>query len=244
MVLRSMDRIAPTRRPAGKAQGTQRWHRLLFSHWQVPEAALRPLVPEPLQLDAFDGRCYVGVVSFLMQNVRPFHWAPSVPTAREFGEINVRTYVHLDGEEPGVFFFSLDAASSLVVWVARTFWSLPYHRAEVAANYADREVEYRSQRRGSSVAFATRASIGRALPDSKPGSLEFFLCERYQFYAQTARGLRRARVHHPPYALHAVEDISADPSLVEATRLPATGARPPDLYSPGVDVEVFGLRDV
>jgi uncharacterized protein YqjF (DUF2071 family) len=239
-----MDRIAPTRRPAGKPQGSQRWHRLLFSHWQVPEAALRPLVPEALQLDAFEGRCYVGVVSFLMQNVRPFRWAPSVPTAREFGEINVRTYVHLDGREPGVFFFSLDAASSLVVWVARTFWSLPYYRAEVAATYADREVEYRSQRRGSSVAFATRASIGQPLPASKPSSLEFFLCERYQFYAQSARGLQRARVHHTPYELHAVEDISADPSLVEATGLPVTGARPRDLYSPGVDVEVFGLTDV
>jgi uncharacterized protein YqjF (DUF2071 family) len=127
-----MDRAAPTHRPPGRAQGFQRWHRLLFTHWEVPETVLRPLVPSRLTLDMFDGRCYVGVVAFTMQNVRPTLWAPSIPSATEFGEINLRTYVHVDGTEPGVFFFSLDAGSRLVVWTARKFWGLPYHHADIS----------------------------------------------------------------------------------------------------------------
>src|SRR6266571_7182003 len=105
-----MDRVAPTRKPAGRPQGSQRWHRLLFSHWELPAETLRPLVPTRLSLDGFEGHYYVGAVSFTMQNVRPFRWAPPFPTATEFGEINLRTYVHLDGQEPGVYFFSLDAS--------------------------------------------------------------------------------------------------------------------------------------
>lgn len=239
-----MDRIAPTRRPLGRAQGSQRWHRLLFSHWEVPVQLLRPRVPEPLRLDAFDGRYYVGVVAFLMQNVRPFHWAPAIPTASVFGEVNVRTYVHLDHGEPGVFFFSLDAASSLAVWAARTFWDLPYHRADITQRYGDADIEYRSRRRGSIVDFVACASVGDVLPPSEPGSLEFFLCERYQFYAESRRGLRRARVHHPAYQLFSVQTASVSSGLLDAAGLPATGARTPDFYSPGVDVEVFPLMFV
>lgn len=232
-----MNRLLPRQRPSPRAQGFQRWHGLLFSHWEVPEAVLRPLVPPALTLDAFNHRCFVGVVAFRMQRVRPFWYLPPVPTAREFGEINVRTYVHLNGEEPGVYFFSLDAASALAVWVARTFWHLPYVSADITTRYGDSDVEYASRRRDTPLEFSARASIGRELPASREDSLEFFLCERYQFYTADARGLVRARVHHPPYRLFEA-NADVDPSLVNAAGL-QVGARTPDYFSPGVDVDVF-----
>jgi uncharacterized protein YqjF (DUF2071 family) len=173
-----MDRIAPTRRPHARVQGYQRWHELMFSHGQVPEAVLRPHVPRPLGLDAFEGRCFVGVVAFTMQNVRPFRWAPPIPS---FGEINVRTYVHHEGAEPGVFFFSLDAASSLVVWAARKFWGLPYHRASIETTLDGGVHRYACKRSATDVVFQAEARVGDALPMPEPGTLEFFLCERYQF---------------------------------------------------------------
>jgi uncharacterized protein YqjF (DUF2071 family) len=76
-----MDRVGPTLRPPGAPRGFQRWHRLLFSHWEVPESVLRPLVPHRLGLDSFEGRYFVGVVAFTMQKVRPWLWAPPIPTA-------------------------------------------------------------------------------------------------------------------------------------------------------------------
>ena len=53
-------------------------------------------------------------------------------TATEFYEINVRTCVHLDGTEPGIVFFSLDASSTLAVLGGRWFWGLPYYRSRIA----------------------------------------------------------------------------------------------------------------
>lgn len=240
-----MDRIAPTRRPGRPAQGTQRWHGLLFSHWEVDPAALRPLVHERLTLDTFEGKAFVGVVAFTMQNVKPWWWLPELPTASTFFEINVRTYVHLDGDEPGIVFFSLDASSALAVLGARWFWGLPYYRTDITCDpgsgwRADRRWPAGAPMRGFAASFET----GSALPPSREGTLEFFLAERYQFYARTKRGgLRRARVYHPPYPLHAVTTSDVTPALLAPLGL-HPGARTPDYFSPGVDVEVFSLEEV
>lgn len=224
-------------------QGTQRWHQLLFSHWEVDAAALKALVHPRLSIDTFEGKAFIGVVAFTMQNVQPWSWLPRVPTATEFFEINVRTYVHLDGEEPGIVFFSLDATSRLAVLAARTMWGLPYFLSTISC--AD---GWACERRWPSHApmsgFRASFQVGPRLPASQPASLEFFLAERYQFYAAGIGGrLRRARVFHPPYPLHAVHGATVSAQLVEAAGVKA-GARTPDLYSPGVDVEVFSLEDV
>jgi uncharacterized protein len=216
----------------------------LFVHWEVPETVLRPLVPARLSLDAFEGRYYIGVVAFTMQNVRPYRWAPSVPSAREFGEINLRTYVHLEGAEPGVFFFSLDASSSLAVWAARTLWGLPYHRADICIEDERTDVSYRLQRRDGACSWSARGRVGAPLAAAGADSLSFFLCERYQFYAEHRGRLRRARVHHAPYVLHEVEQIEMESTLAHAAGLPEGGARTPDYFSPGVDVDVYALEDV
>jgi uncharacterized protein YqjF (DUF2071 family) len=239
-----MDRLAPTRRPSRQPQGFQRWHRLLFSHWTVPEAALRPLVPERLTLDTHRGHCYVGVVSFSMQNVKPWRRGPILPGGASFGEINLRTYVHLDGEEPGVFFFSLDAAHRLVVIAARAFWGLPYRHADVEVLDSDNEISFSAQRLGTDVEFAANARIGAPLATATPDSLEFFLCERYQFYAEIRGRLHRARVHHEPYPLHAVTQSYVDDTLLSAAGLPTNGTRTADLFSPGVDVDVYSIERV
>jgi uncharacterized protein len=244
----TMDRLAPTRRPPGPSQGFQRWHRLLFSHFEVPVAALRPLVDARLTLDDFEGRCFVGMVAFEMRQVQPFHWLPKVPGSTDFAEVNLRTYVHLEGAEPGVFFFSLDAASSLVVTAARLGWGLPYVRAdfpvhEDAGGGEGQAIAWSARRRGGGFLDAAY-TVGEALPPSQPGSLEFFLTERYSFYARRRGQLQRARVAHVKYPLHRASVSRLDTDLVTRAGLPQDGARTPDFFSPGVDVEIFPLRGV
>jgi uncharacterized protein len=238
-----VDRLAPTRRPERKAQGTQRWHELLFSHWEADPAELKPLVHPRLTIDTFEGKAFVGVVAFTMQNVRPWSWLPSMPGATEFFEINVRTYVHLDGEQPGIVFFSLDASSTLAVLAARAFWGLPYFRTRISN--AGGWAADRSWPKPAMSGFRAAFEPGAPRPASVDGTLEFFLAERYQFYAAGSGGkLRRARVFHPPYPLHAVNGGSeVTDALVSAAGVKA-GPRTPDFWSPGVDVEVFSLEDV
>ena len=120
------------------------WDMLAFLHWPVPAAALAARLPRGLALDTFEGQAYLGVVPFEMARTR-FRWAPAIPTATRFLELNVRTYVTAGGR-PGVWFFSLDAASKLAVRGARATFRLPYFDAKMAARREGDTVHYTSER--------------------------------------------------------------------------------------------------
>src|SRR5690606_33604111 len=106
----SMEPTAPPDRPP-HLRGwllAMRWHDLLFAHWRVAPAALRPLLPRGLALDLHGGDAWLGLVPFRMSGVRA-RCTPRLPRLSAFPECNLRTYV-IHAGRPGVWFFSLDAA--------------------------------------------------------------------------------------------------------------------------------------
>lgn len=106
----------------------------------MPVEVLRPLVPGRLSVDLHEGIAYVGLIPFAVQAARPL-LSPAL-LGLNFLETNVRTYVHLDGAEPGVYFFSLDAASRLAAAMARLSLGLPYFYARMRMRQrGDVEVE-------------------------------------------------------------------------------------------------------
>jgi uncharacterized protein YqjF (DUF2071 family) len=236
-----IDRIAPTRRPEGSAAGYQRWRMLTFLHWRVPESVLRPLVPAGLTLDTFDGECFVGVVPFTMQGVRP-RFAPAVPGLSRFHETNVRTYVHLAGGDPGVWFFSLDAANRIAVGIGRTLWHLAYHHARMSLDVVGDEIRYASSRRSQTAVCHLTSRPQSAPSPAKVGTLEHFLAERYVMYAQKNGMLLRGQVHHAPYPLQTAQIVAWEESLLAASGIARPPGEPFAHYAAGVDVEVFAMR--
>ena len=50
----------------------QEWKFLTFMHWEVVDPKkLAKFVPDGLEIDLYDGRAYIGVIPFIMTNVRP-----------------------------------------------------------------------------------------------------------------------------------------------------------------------------
>ena len=247
IAFRVMDRADPGRRPEGSPAGLQKWRNLLFVHWEVPVQALRAHVPPRLSLDTFEGRAYVGLVPFEMHDVRPSRLLPAVPTARRFEEVNVRTYVHVDGRDPGVWFFSLDASSALAVLGARAFFHLPYWLARMSTHREGDRISYRSDRRWEGegpAALDVEYEVGAEQP-VPAGSLEHFLVERYFLYAFTGRGaLLRGQVHHSPYPVRRARVVELRESLLRAAGIERPDERASELWSPGVDVEIYGLKRV
>lgn len=186
---------------------TMSWCDLLFAHWPIDPALMRALVPQRLELDTFDGRAWVGVVPFRMANTGP-RGLNRVPGVSAFAELNVRTYVIRDGR-PGVWFFSLDAASRLAVCGARWMFHLPYFHARMRCERAGDEVTYRSERRHRGAPpgeFVGRYRPTGSVYHSQPGTLEHWLTERYCLYAADQRGrIYRAEVHHAPWPLRPAE---------------------------------------
>lgn len=241
----SIDRVAPTRRPTGKVVQRPGWHDLTFLHWRVPAATLRPHIPASLEIDTFEGDAFIGLVPFTMTNVRPW-WAPPLPGSNNFHETNVRTYVHRDGRDPGVWFFSLDAASFWAVLAARWIWYLPYHHARMSIEKRDGHVRYDSTRKWPKPLPGTCRVDVRPLGSPKAadvGTLEHFLAERYLLYTTARDGsLRRGAVHHAPYPLQSAEVIEVEETLIAAANV-ARGAEPPIAhFASTVDVEIFGLE--
>jgi len=252
----SIDRIAPTQRPNDRPIGYQTWTDLSFLHWRVPVDTLRPLIPSALEIDVdADGSAWVGMVPFHMSNVRPW-WSPALPWLCEFHETNLRTYVHLNGEQPGVWFFSLDAARAIPVWVARTLWHLNYHWARMSVTRSEAGINYSSRRFDGSaetqIKLSTLAPLNadRCYADgsgssAEPESLEHFLAERYYLYTQTRDGrLLRGQVHHRAYPLRQAQLEHCQQTLTQAAGI-SVGANPEHvLFSPGVTVDIFRLRPI
>lgn len=234
-----IDRVSQAARPRAVAIGYQSWRDLLFLHWPVPVAALRPLVPASLEIDVHEGTAYVGLVPFAMQGVR-FIGTPRA-LALAFLETNVRTYVHVEGRDPGVYFFSLDAASRLAVHAARASFGLPYHAARMSLRRDGAAIDYALRRAGPRrPSLAVRYEPLEPLGPSQPGTLDHFLIERYLLHVERAGRLWTGQVNHRPYPCRRVRVERLEEDLVAAaglTRPP--GPAPIAHYSPGVDVEIF-----
>ena len=209
--------------PAGAWVMRQTWHHLLFAHWRLDADSLRGHIPAGLELDTYQGEAWLGIVPFHMTNVAP-RGVPALPWVSAFPELNVRTYVRLEGK-PGVYFFSLDATNPLAVWGAWTLFHLPYFTASMTVSVVDDHVRYASRRRsGESARFVAEYWPCAEPQAPAPGSLEAFLTERYCLYAaDSASRLHRLEIHHPPWPLQ-----GADARIAENTMAAAAGLTLPD----------------
>lgn len=238
-----IDRLSIRARPPGVPLMRHNWGKLLFMHWPIAEELLRPLIPEGLEIDTFDGGAWIGMTPFTLWDVR-LNFTPPVPWLSDFHELNVRTYVHYDGV-PGVWFFSLDTNSTTTVIGARALYHLPYFNAGIDLEEEGDTIYYDLERAGEPPAeFSAEWTIGDDLHEAKPDTLEFFLIERYCLYSSDGEDLYRSRIHHDPWPLQQAELLSCSSSMIESHGLPTPEGDPLLHYSEAVDVSIWPLEKV
>jgi uncharacterized protein YqjF (DUF2071 family) len=176
---------------------------------------------------------------FLLTGLRP-RLLPPLPGLSTFPELNLRTYVRV-ARRPGVFFFTLEAASRLAVLAARTLYRLPYHFADMRIEYRNGWIHYHSRRTEGHPARPTNHAPARSVNGARssfdddapaefvaryrptgpvfnalPGSLEHFLTERYSLYVVLRnRKILRGDIHHRPWPLQPAE------AMIERNTIPA-----------------------
>ncbi|MAI73940.1 MAG: hypothetical protein CMM01_23985 [Rhodopirellula sp.] len=206
------------------------WSELLFAHWRVEPDLVRKHLPKGLELDTHQGSAWVGVVPFLMSDVAP-RGCPAMPVLSKFLELNVRTYVTKDGK-PGVWFFSLDAASPIAVRAARATFNLPYMNARMSL---------KQQRESSAIHYASLRThrdepaaqfngsyqpVGERF-QAQPATLEHWLTARYCLYSANKKGeLFRGEINHRPWTLRNAEheiqqNTMGDPYGFDFTAIPS-----------------------
>ena len=224
----------------------QRWHDLLFAHWALPPEKIRPLVPGELELDTFEGKAWVGVIPFWMSGVR-FRGMPGVPTASAFPELNVRTYVRprQQPDKPGVFFFSLDAASLLAVLGARAGFGLPYFWAEMSSLAVGDRISYRSRRRQSP---RPADLIARYRPTGpvadRKCNLEQFVTERYCLYVVRSGRIHRVQIHHLPWPLQPAEAEWEANTMATVNGIELPAETPALQFAKFLEVYIFAPEEI
>jgi uncharacterized protein len=217
----------------------QTWDDLLFAHWQIDVEALRAHVPEPLAIDEHGGTAWLGVTPFVVSGVRARGTLP-LPLVSSFRELNVRTYVTHEGK-PGIWFFSLDASSSVAVAAARRLYRLPYFNARITIERRSGRLLYECVRDEGKAFSGSYRGLGSPTPP-EVGTLEHFLTERYCLYTQYGGTLYRADIHHRPWPLERA-DAAIDLNTMPPEGLDVSGS-PLVHYSRRQDVVIWPLSEV
>jgi uncharacterized protein YqjF (DUF2071 family) len=231
--------------PQGPWLMGQTWVDLLFAHWRVPEEELRRVVPPQLPLDTCEGSAWLGITPFCVRGLRFRNTAPA-PVLSSFPELNVRTYVSVDGK-PGIYFLSLDADSCPAVAAARRLYRLPYFRSRIEVSGEDEAIGYdlmRTSDDGPPGYFRARyGPEGPELP-VRDGSLERWLAERYCLYTlDDEQRVHRGEIHHPPWSLHGAWAEIETNTMAMPLGIDLAG-EPLLHFSPRQDVVIWPLRPV
>ena len=213
---------------SGKWQYYQEWNSTLFLHWKVPYDSLRSCVPEKFNIDTFGGDCYVSIVAFTMQNIRPRN-LPALKFLSDFHEINLRTYIDNDNRQ-GVYFLNIEAEKLLSALFAKTLSGLPYEKARMKRT----DTYYHSNNPLKNFHLDAIFEIKSKLIQKT--ALDIWLTERYCLYFHNNKKFYRYDVHHLAWELKNVE-VKQLQLNYKIDNLVLTGLQP-DLahYSDGVKV--------
>lgn len=214
----------------------QVWRDLLFAHWNLPPTEISRLVPKRLELDTFDGRAWVSITPFHM-SLR-LRGMPPFPGMFDFPELNCRTYVTTQGK-PGIFFFSLDTTNRAAVWGARNFYHLPYFNARMRIQKNGDSFLY-SSKRGEALWRAAYAPTSGPRT-AEPGSLNYFLAERYCLYTVWKGNTYRGEIHHVPWTLQPASVRIEENSVARAAGIELAGTPAAVSFCPELKVLIWPL---
>ncbi|WP_160135806.1 YqjF family protein [Halococcus salsus] len=240
---------------------------VLYCHWPIEREKLRPLVPNPLSIDTYDGMAWISVLVVNIAGAR----VRGVPYYPSLSSINLRTYVSAD-DEPGVYFIALEMDGQLSSWLARNGFGIPYYHADVDLGYQNgsHTVNSRRERRGETPArFAATYRPDHDVDDSyaETGSRTEFLIERTNYFFEAGQEFRRlaevmgtsestgphsgsgtsmfaGAAIHEPWPLLPVEAEIESNTLFEAASVPEPCESPTFHYSPKQYMAAERLREL
>jgi uncharacterized protein YqjF (DUF2071 family) len=214
--------------PDGKWHYYQEWNRVLFFHWAAPAEVLRKAVPKGLELDLFEGKAWISLVPFTMENIRPRQLPPFAPIS-DFHEVNLRTYV-IHNNIPGVYFISIEAQKWLSAKLSKGISGLPYEKSVIRRSHGKYVAANALKKFSLDVEYAIGEAVG------KKSGLESFLTERYALYLGQNGKLFRYDTHHREWKIKSV-DIKKLHLDYKIPGLDLAGKQPEIVhYSDGVEV--------
>ncbi|HLW66583.1 MAG TPA: DUF2071 domain-containing protein [Gemmataceae bacterium] len=189
---------------------TARWSNIFLATYAVPKELLLPRLPEGLELDYREEKCFVSLVAidFVDTRVIGVPW----PGFRSFPEVNLRFYV-CHGERRGVVFIREIVPLRFVAWMARTLYNEPYQtmpmRSMATESATGITIDHRVDSPDRMNVIRAKAHKPALLPG--PESSEHFFKEHEWGFGQTRNGRTKSyRVVHPVWEIFPVSEWDID----------------------------------
>lgn len=175
----------------------QEWNQVVFLHMQVSKEYLRRLVPENLELDDYQGDCFISIVLFTMENVRP-RYLPAVNFISDFHELNIRTYVKSDGKN-GVYFLNIEGEKWISCFLAKTLSGLNYKKSIMRRH----DNAYHSKNTKDASSAYVKYKVGDEVVEKS--TFDKWITERYCMYNVIGGKKYRYDIHHVEWPIYTIE---------------------------------------
>ena len=184
------------------------WENIIMANYEIDPQLLIPFLPKGVDLDLFEGKCYISLVGFMFKNTKLFN--VPIPKFGTFEEINLRFYVtRKEGNiiKRGVVFINETIPYPIVAWVANKLYNEHYTvvptKHEIIAEKSSKKVkfEWLLNKKWNSIAVTSSNTYEKMMRNS----LESFIYEHYYGYTKTAENrTEEYKLQHPSWNISEV----------------------------------------
>ena len=228
------------------------WRKLAIANYEISPEILKKYIPEHIELDIWNGKCYVSLIGFMFQNTKML--GLKIPFHINFEEVNLRFYVkYKEGDKwkRGVVFIKELVPKKALSIVANTLYKEHYQTVPMKhlwkIDTSDIFVEYGWEIKGQQQAFSIQAdNIQVEIPI---GSEEEFITEHYWGYTKVSEYKTfEYEVRHPRWNTYPVKNysIQVDFELVYGNDFSFLNQQQPNsvMLAEGSEISVEGKKNI
>jgi uncharacterized protein len=190
------------------------WGNIIMANYEIDPKILLPFMPKGVELDLFNGKCYVSLVGFMFKNTKLFNIP--IPYFGTFEEINLRFYVvRKEGNQlkRGVVFINETIPYPIVAWMANKLYKEHYtvvptkHKTSIENKIQKVKFEWLLNKKWNSIYVEAKAESSAM----KINSLESFIYEHYYGYTKVSDSkTEEYKLQHPSWKTSEVIDYNID----------------------------------
>jgi uncharacterized protein YqjF (DUF2071 family) len=185
------------------------WEDIIMANYEIDPQLLVPFLPKGVELDFYNGKCFVSLVGFMFKKTKLF--TISIPFFGNFEEINLRFYVKKIEDngniKRGVVFINETIPYPIVAWVANKLYNEHYTvvatKHEIVLEESSKKVkfEWLVNKKWNSIAVTTSTTSEKM----EPNSLERFIYDHYYGYTKINENeTEEYKLQHPSWKVSEV----------------------------------------